>query len=397
MSDSTTPKDDSSKSNLTGLLHSIFRANPAFSLLTLDRLEPDEQIRLAPLLQDRDFYGILRSEEPGLGIKSICRDTALLFLTLQSPGRIPSYLQPESDPNLETELQKLVLDGILQVEKNGIFVSGAAALRSSRFHEAVGATTPTGNLSYQALIYAQTLRLSDPGLLSSRLYDYNRLPITPARQQALGSERAVAEFIGIEQGLGAFDHDWAESPNTNGQGYWRYWHRRKATFGGRYKLYLSPHPDLLRDTLWTALETPSWQEVSGFKVGRYLGGIMRPDKFVAYFPSQAALQRAASGLARSLHGIRAHGVPFTASMDQTGLLSWGLDPQTEGRKSWEAPSWRRMLTDRLALGLVAPTGGLEPWQFALERLGLEGVDTQTWTPLHDAVQVSMMDQAKVLA
>jgi hypothetical protein len=46
-------------------------------------------------------------------------------------------------------------------------------------------------------------------------------------------------------------------------------------------------------------------------------------------------------------------------------------------------SWRLWITNRLAGGLVhaqAAGGPVEPWEFALDRIALEGVDPSTWLP-----------------
>jgi hypothetical protein len=80
-------------------------------------------------------------------------------------------------------------------------------------------------------------------------------------------------------------------------------------------------------------------------------------------------------------------VPFTAEIAGGGLLSWGVDPPPavglgpaagEGRMSW-----RLWLTHRLARALIAAVAAaeaMEPWRFAIERLRLEGIDTDSWTP-----------------
>jgi hypothetical protein len=123
-----------------------------------------------------------------------------------------------------------------------------------------------------------------------------------------------------------------------------------------------------------------------FKVGRSATGLLRPDKLVVYFRDFEPLEQAARELAIRLSGCAAHGVPFTASLGDDGLLSWGVDPLPEkGALSWRGPeSWRLWVTNRLASALVSArkniTGTLQPWQFALERLRLENVDTITWAP-----------------
>jgi hypothetical protein len=84
-------------------------------------------------------------------------------------------------------------------------------------------------------------------------------------------------------------------------------------------------------------------------------------------------------------------VPFTAALDDDGLLSWGVDPPAaQHLLNWQPrESWRLWLTNRLANALLtargtpAPTAKpREPWEYALERLRLDGVDTDTWAP-HD--------------
>ena len=131
--------------------------------------------------------------------------------------------------------------------------------------------------------------------------------------------------------------------------------------------------------------TASASGACAFKVGKDLSGILRPDKFVAYFPDFEEVQRVAGDILAELSGCPSHGVPFTAEIG-TPLVSWGIDPPTED----DAPvwlsrqSWRLWVTNRLAAALLATrqntSTGIEPWRFAIERLRLEGVDTDTWTP-----------------
>jgi hypothetical protein len=80
-------------------------------------------------------------------------------------------------------------------------------------------------------------------------------------------------------------------------------------------------------------------------------------------------------------------VPFTSEIGGDGLLSWGVDPPDEEGSAWRGwsgrESWRLWLARRLASALVTAqaTGpSEEAWRFVLDRLRLEGVDTDTWTP-----------------
>jgi hypothetical protein len=86
-----------------------------------------------------------------------------------------------------------------------------------------------------------------------------------------------------------------------------------------------------------------------------------------------------------VQGLRPHGVPFTAAIAADGMLSWGTDPPGN-RSGTGGGSWRSWVTGRLADYLAAarptPSEGVpvEPWQIALERIRLDGVDTDTWVP-----------------
>jgi hypothetical protein len=157
-----------------------------------------------------------------------------------------------------------------------------------------------------------------------------------------------------------------------------------------YKLYVSPMPAFVENVFAITARTLSTTGALQFKIGADADGLLRPDKIVAYFTSQDALRQAADALAARLHGCPAHGVPFTAALDDEGLLSWGVDPPASQQLlNWQPrESWRLWLTNRLANALLTAkrtpaTGSAvarRPWQYALERVRLEGVDTTSWTP-----------------
>lgn len=380
-----------------------FRANPDYELVLFDRLPPEQSAALGlgagmdgldALRRDPSFYGVLRPrrEAPGLGLKSVDRETALLFLTLREPGPLPAYVRAVFGEGAARAVLRLLAEGVLEVEHGGAFVSGPAAL--GRLAPAAAAGAGRGRLaelSVAALRHAQRLPLEDPLELSFRLYAYHRRPLTPGWRRRLDSPRAVEEFLGAGRALDG----WEPLRAAPAEG-WRSWRLRGAPdapsqpSAPTYKLYLSPVPEALPEAFPAVAAALAAARALSFKVGADAAGLLRPDKLVAYFPDFESLAGAAGLLAERLAGTPPHGVPFTAEVGGDGLLSWGMDPPR--REGGPGPrgeaSWRLWLTHRLARALLAlrdgdktaATGGEEPWRLALERLRLEGVSTETWTP-----------------
>jgi hypothetical protein len=380
------------------LLARELRANPGYELVLYDRLPAAERAALAGLCNDPDFYGVLRPRAgAALGLKSVDRDTALLFLTLAEPGPLPAYARAALGAAAARTLAQLVADGVLEVASGGAFLSGAAALEPAPV--AAGAPRPgsgrLAELSRAALRYGQALALDDPLRLAWRLYGYNRRPLTPRWRRLLPGAEAVERHLGIAPG-GAnrrlLDQGWTRLDAVPGWLSWRAHRAREervgAAAGATYKLYVSPAPEALAAGFGNVLAALAAARAPQFKVGVDAWGLLRPDKIVAYFPSFERLGEAAGAVAERLGGAPAQGVPFTAEIAADGLLSWGVDPPAGDRGLlWGGrESWRLWLAHRLARALLAaraaasPPVGVEPWHFALERLRLEGVDTDSWTP-----------------
>ena len=373
-----------------------FRANPSFELVLFDRLAPREREALAGLRKDPEFYGILRPH-PGdtastaLGVKSVDRETALLFLTLREPGPLPSYVTAMLGDGALRVVARLVADAILEVEEEeGRFLSGAAALELFGERRAPGAGGRLADLSLAALRYAQDLAEDDPLTLSFRLYGYNRQPLTPAWKRLLPKGENMLAWLGIRRGgrhRRLLDRSWERTGGS--VEWWLSWRSRRdgdlsGTSGGgaTWKLYVSPAPEALPESFGDILEALAAGRAAQFKVGADALGILRADKIVAYFPSFERLATAAEALETRLSGIPAQGVPFTSEIGGAGLLSWGVDPPREESSLGSGESWRLWLTHRLSRALLSArsTQTPEPWRFALDRVRLEGVDTDTWTP-----------------
>lgn len=374
----------------------VFRANPSFELLVFDRLAAGEKSALAPLANDPDFYGVLRPSASGLNLKSVNRDLALLFCTLQTPGKIPAYVRAELGVACEEFVTQLVLDQVLQVEDSGAFVCGAGA--QHLFVPAEAAHQPTSRvsaLSQQAVKHAQYLDIDDALMLGARIYFYNREPASPRLMSEYATEAEVARRLGVLEGTESGDRlsrKWTEMPTDPANAGWRIWkrkHKSKGKSGFGYKLYVSPRTEALSEAFWPAAETFGETGVQQFKVGRDIYGMLRPDKLVAYFATEEQLTETAERLYTRLGGMAAHGVPFTCELHGEGLLSWGMDPpkRTQVLPWQERQSWRLWVVNKLATALLAakaqPSHAVEPWKFALERVRLDGIETNSWTPSPD--------------
>ncbi|HEX9942429.1 MAG TPA: hypothetical protein VGG03_10460 [Thermoanaerobaculia bacterium] len=371
------------------LLDRDFRANPSYDLVLFDRLPDEERRALAGLADDPGFYGVLRRRgAPGPGPRSVDRDTALLFLTLREPGRLPSYVRAALGESASRAIGRLVADGVLEVESGGSFVSGPAALDQFGGSRREAGSGRIAVLSLAALRAAQALPVEDPERLAWTLYTYNRRPLTPRWQRALPDAAAVERFLGIApEGphRRRLRGSWEPAPSE----YWLSWRFRRRTgtpapSAVSYKLYVSPLPEVLGEGFGAILDALTAARAYQFKVGSNALGLLRPDKIVAYFSGFEPLAEAAAVVCRRLAGAPAQGVPFTSEIGGDGLLSWGVDPPRETPAADEGESWRLWLARRLAQALLAARSATaeaaEPWRFALDRLRLEGIDTATWTP-----------------
>jgi len=321
------------------------------------------------------------------------REVALLLLTLQEPGSLPSYVVGANDPEIDRTISQLLLDGVLEMEVAGEFVSGAAALR--------GVTTASdeqgriAKISREAVIYASALDTESALDIEARLYMYNQTPLTPAWSREIPNRRAVRSFLGVDHGPTAalIKEHWRESDGDADA--WIQWiatEPRGADATGRsasYKVYVSPVVGALPDAFATTVRVLADAGVAAFKVGATPRDVARPDKLVAYFRTRERALECARLLADELAGTKAQGVPFSAAVGDAGVVSWGMDPADQLGRPPET-SWRRWICRRLAHYIAAagaaPSADVPPWQFALERLRLDGVDTTRWEP--DAEQLN---------
>jgi hypothetical protein len=246
-------------------------------------------------------------------------------------------------------------------------------------------------LSEAALRHGQALALDDPARLAARLYFYHRQPLTPEWRRRLPSPSAVAEYLDLgDQGgqTPGLARTWRRVPPSRSQG-WVTWTSSAASPSGRrrtrYKLYVSPRAEHLREAFRAVVDLLPESDARVVKVGHDVWGLLRADKLILYFPTLDGVVDAARRLGRSLAGLPAHGVPFTAELAGQGLLSWGMDPpRTAAGRGPEPESWRTWVTGRLAAALLLARAGasptIEPWRSALRGIERHGVDSRRWTP-----------------
>jgi hypothetical protein len=343
--------------------------------------EEREQVRE---LEHPDLYGFFSAKPPlKMTVKSAARESAELFRSLATPAPLDSHLYDEEDA---AHVVDLVLDRILEIESDDGFVSGADAF------SILGATVPRpgGALSREALQHAQELETDDPQTLAMALYRYNHIPITPFWKKRFAGPQAVMAYLGADRGAlrSILERDWTFSEPSNAWLEWTSIIEQLASRGDQvlYKLYVSPRPERIREA-FEALVRVLVVVPGSFKIGSYAAGLLRPDKLVAYFATREQLDEAATMMQRQLAGCEAHGVPFTAACDDSGLLSWGVDPpETDHVLRWlQRSSWRLWVVQRLGGALAVAksahtASAVEPWQFAVARIQRLGVDVGTWTP-----------------
>jgi hypothetical protein len=393
---------------LRSLDNATFRANPEYEFVKLEQLPAEQQEALGALREDADFAGLLRSRSAeGKTAKAVCSNTAWLFETLKEPGPLPSRVFAELGSDSERTISRLVLDGILQIAEGTEWACGPDAYHADQISPSIEPKGILADLSLRALQHAAALMSADAGELSSRLYQYNTLPLTPAWLRRIPHGSALEEYLQIQVGgrnRRDLDLGWTRVSPETGTSPWIAWSSRAISAHPGcvvgYKLYLSPLPSLVRDVFRVWLSTITEAKAHHFKVGADARGLLRPDKMVAYFSDWSSVVTAASRISKELSGCAAQGVPFTSELYGGALCSWGSDPPSEkGLPAWlQRQSWRQWISYRLGSALAIAKGSksavVTAWRFAFERIRLDGVDPTTWTPLPAFWQLNSSGEVK---
>jgi hypothetical protein len=358
-----------------------YRLSPLYTLLPFAQLPRAQQRVFRDLRQDPAVAELLvPSAGGGAGVRAVDHATADLLRAMRTAGALPAEAVGSLGAAGRDAVARLVLDGVLEIECEGRFLAGAAAIPVLATGPAPRPAGRIGALSLEALTHAAALALGDARAVAARLYRYNSCPASPRWRSRLSTPDAVAEFLGARRTGDAAVHRRWLAWQVRGT-------RPEPVAGTIYKLYVSPAIEHTGAALGAVLTHLGRRDAFEVKVGRDLFGLLRPDKLVAYFACRDDLERCAAALATELAGMPAHGVPFTAELGGDGLLSWGVDPANHSAmlRFLGAESWRGWITARLAAALVSAgvTGSAArpPQEFALERLYLDGVDTASFAPI----------------
>jgi hypothetical protein len=360
--------------HLRWLADATLRASPTLRLYQRPRVSPRVREAVRKLRSIPGVTGILapRNRKPN-SFTALNADGVRLWGALAHPTSLGDVLPDPLDTATNAVIAGMVLDGLLELLDAGRFVSGVAAF------PLIFEGTPTdtvshrlGRIAVRALRHATRLSHLPPAVITGHLYRYHGIPCSTTWHKSF---RQSDEFDLARR------TNWIGLPSRPSDP-WDCWTPSRVNWEAAssqplHKLYVSPSPDQVRPALRTVLTTAPLRAAVALKLGRGLAGLLRPDKMVVYFLTQAELVEAARFLEAALAGITAHGVPFSGTMTRDGLLSYGIDPAAEVEALSDRESWRQRVTRLLAESLArsgrSPAQPVPPWMFAVLRLTLEGI------------------------
>ena len=267
------------------------RLSPRFRLVSFDELEERERSSFISLSEEPDFYGVLiPPSDSALPVRSVSRDAALLFEKLRLPSRVPHLLSSLFGSNVDAQVRQLIVDGVLEIESDGKFLSGSAA-----FQKIEGILDQTSNyivrISGEAITYASSLEGVSAFEIAARLYMFNRLPSTARLQRRFAApEEVLAFLIGQSRETKALISDWVADIVPNAWIVWRSSHQISPL---PFKLYISPMVEALPETFQLTVNALARTKCTCFKVGVNAFQLLRPDKLIAYYARLENLQEAA--------------------------------------------------------------------------------------------------------
>jgi hypothetical protein len=384
---------------LQDLGEAIIRSNPSYRFVSFGELDARTFENVRELAETGLYAGVLvGSALSGLNVKAISSQTLSFFKACEKPIVASAVLCSAPPARRDRTLAVLVLDGVIELETPAGFVSRYAAYPALVSEDCLLAgSSSQAEISLKALRHAQRLAISEADLLAARLYFYGRLPVSRHWLNLWPDSRAVGRDLGLSANgelpraaASLFTPSHSHDPARQ----WLSWRRRgngqtRGHLANRYKLYVTPDPRDLPHAFLEIVDLLPQSSATSLKIGPNAYGLLRPDKLIVYFNQREHLFAFAAALTPRLNELRAQALPFTAALDNVGLLSWGMDPSRDlGRVVWHVDdSWRIWLCNRLASALLAARGAprhdVPPWRYALGTVALLGIDTRGWFPFDE--------------
>jgi hypothetical protein len=381
------------------LLEKKFRAGDLYRLREWSQLDSDQKESLAGLQDESEVYGVFEPQARSTPIarKVAYREVALLYFHLQHSNKLPHYLIFPRDEKINETIAALLLDGIIEIEWEGKFVSGLDAMMAIYDDDIINEGHPQtylSQLSYRAIRYAWTLNDHDERSMASRLYAFNTVPWDASMKTMFHEKHNVNDFLFSsidDDTMNTLNEQWHSTVTEKKE--WLSWNRKamKTPIEPQsphiYKLYVSPLINDVPAVLARCLPAINTSDAVSFKIGNTLRGLLRPDKMVVYFYSKESLIQMARVLKESLKDFPSQGVPFSSQLDDDGLLSWGQDPGDEGKPIFETGSWRTVISDKLAAMLAHVKKNKLRWPQAIAyieaTMQTKGIDIRNWEPPHE--------------
>lgn len=387
--------------NIRRILNEQFRTSPLYTLREWNVLSHREKELISGLHDEENVYGVFSptAAESQLSTKVAYHELALVYLHLSHSSLLPRYLTALHEDSLNKAIVQLVLDQVLEISWQQKFVSGVHATEAL-----FGKSLYTGHhapdfisiLSKQGIEYVLRLDTIEMRVIANRLYTYNTMSWDSSLKRDFSENTDIRDFV-FSNSPGSLNSilnkEW-HLINDPAKDYWLGWNHRHfadASYAQAdrsiYKLYISPVIHDLPKVMNIALPLLTSSEAFSFKIGNSIQGLLRPDKMVAYFDNKSLLMQAATELKNKLRGCKVQGVPFTAQIDDEGILSWGVDPPgSEVLEAIEGGSWRCKVTDQVALAVIqSKTEKLdhnEAIDFIGSRLFVAGINPNDWMPLN---------------
>ena len=378
---------------IRSLFKEAFRAGQHCQLMEWQQLPQQTKELLSALQNDTEIYGVfMPKQQQGATLKVAYRETAMLYLHLQQAETLPHYFTVAPAQQKNETIARLILDGIIEIKWEGKFVSDTAATAAIFGGFVFDETAPPNHLSalsMQAIHHVWQLPYNDVPTIAAKLYAFNTVLWDAGMKETFMQKNSIKQFLfpGIDIAAGEWPgNGWMFSAGSEKKG-WLSWMRpikQEDDFTRTYKLYISPLMEDMPAVIEKAIPVINTSKAISFKTGSNLHGQLRPDKMIVYFTNMKDLMETFQLFKKELHGFAVQGVPFTSQLDDTGLLSYGIDPPAEEvLEQTEGGSWRTTVTDRLAVCMAQTKRDGLNWQQSLAfiKAGLltDSIDPIKWT------------------